>query len=72
MLLYRAKARQWHRRLSKTTFRSLRQIIRHDREQPTQKPMSSTKYTGCPVVVIPTNLPVARVDLNDLIYLTTR
>ena len=26
---------------------------------------------GLPVVVIPTNLPVARVDLNDLIYLTT-
>lgn len=25
---------------------------------------------GLPVVVIPTNLPVARVDLNDLIYLT--
>ena len=26
---------------------------------------------GLPVVVIPTNLPVARVDLNDSIYLTT-
>ena len=26
---------------------------------------------GLPVVVIPTNVPVARVDLNDLIYLTT-
>ncbi|MDX2463363.1 MAG: preprotein translocase subunit SecA [Porticoccus sp.] len=26
---------------------------------------------GLPVVVIPTNVPIARVDLNDLIYLTT-